>query len=740
MRVSCCKINITPKPTRSRQKTVKHISSIPSISLIPLIPLIPLISLITLTSCTCFAQSTQTNFSGRSDIYTNYSSQRTNNNPVPPFYSYWTGSQQVSALDLPFEVNWHFTSLQSSQRPLSPNMISFRFNSEKLRSTLRQRAQQQIKKKLLDSEETLIRINSLSSDKEKLQSILSNPQVMKELQQLEQSDSIQRVLDEKRGELSNGQIINLEQKLKEFEQVEAKRHVYESLVSKKREIDGLREKYSKYDTIPVDLTYDYDLLDNPKMLKEKLTSANLISKWENAGLWVECLQFGRILPYWSELTLNGTTLDGIEVAVAPANIYAGAVAGMIYPVQAYGYLQDSVEQTRSMIGASVGYGSTAVNHFRVNILQFKDGIASAGQVIDPSQKANYVINALIDLSMFKGKVNIHSSIAGSQTTYDQQMTHPALHLGQAAIPKPDDPSEWMSNIFQQKKTSLNFSTGYAYTGNILVQPIRKGPVIKGSIRHIEPFYQSFGVPFLPNDISGFESGLEQSFWRSRITLSGSLSYYTDNLENLKPYTTGWQRYTASMRVNLPRLPSVILMYSPIYQVSENPVYINSWIVQAVLPVIRNQWRSQYSAFYSNQSSKSDLQPDYDSIPSFNSHTISFQAFIQAPLNFQLSANGTYFNRSSDGSADVSIYGFRITPRYIFFKKWENGIGINLYHNTISKQKTGIHYETSLKFFKRFSLTLRAEYDMIKSIIQGDDTIQSKPEDALFITSKLSAVW
>ncbi len=599
---------------------------------------------------------------------------------------------------------------------------------------------EQIKRKLLANEETLIRIKSLGSDKEKLDAILSHPQVIQELQLLERSDSIRQVLDEKRGELSNEQITDLEQKLKDFEQVESKRHVYESLINRKTEIDSLRKKFNRYEKTPVNLKNNYDLLDNPKHLKEKLNSAHLISKWEDAGLWVERFQFGRILPYWSELTLNGTTMDGIEVAVAPANVYAGAVAGMIYPVQAYGFLQDSVEQTRSIIGASVGYGSSAANHFRVNVLQFKDGAASADLGINPSQKGNYVMNALINLSLLKGKINIHSSLAGSQTTYNQQMSHPSLYVGQAAIPRPDDPSEWMSNVLKQRKNSLNFSTGYAYTGNVMIQPVRKGPVVKGSIRHIDPFYQSFGVPFLPNDVSGFESGLEQSLWYNRITISGSMSYYSDNLENLKPYTTDWRRYTASMRMNLPRLPSVTLMYSPIYQMSEMPVYINSWIVQAVLPVIRNQWRSQYSAIYSNQSSKADLQSDYVSIPSFNSHTVSFQAFIQAPLNFQLSANGTYFNRTSTGSPATSIYSLRITPRYTFFKQWRNGLGISLYHNSVSKQRTGIHYETSLKFFKRFSLTLRAEYNRIISIIDGDEIIQSMPEDTLFITSKLSAVW
>ncbi len=645
---------------------------------------------------------------------------------MPNFYSYLTGSQQAIALGLPVEMQWNITSMQGGQR-LLPNMLSFNFNTEKFRTNLKERAKQHIKKKLLSDEMSFSRIRSLRSDKENLNAIMSHPEVMREMQLLEQSDSIRNALNDNKTKLSDEQIITLQQRLKKLEDIEAKRPAYEALLGKKRESDKLQTTLSNYDTIPIPTAYDYNMLDDPQYLKKELASAGLLSKSESAGLLIERFQFGRILPYWSELALQGAIIDGIDVAVAPRGIYAGGITGIVYPIYSYGFLDNVSNQKRSVLGAAVGYGSAAANHFRLNILQFKDDADVA------SPKSNHLLNALIDLNLFKDKVQIRSSIAGSQTTYDRQMKYPLIFAGTDTLAK-DDPSEWLSNILQQKHNSMNFSTDYAYTGDVSIHPADNAPAININIRQIGTYYQSFGVPFLSNDISGIEGGLHQNLWHNRITINASLSSYRDNLKNLKPYTTGSLRYRTSVRVQLPSLPSFILIYSPVEQTGVNPVHINFWMVQSSWPRVKNRWNNLYSATYIRQSNLSE------NLPGFSSDALSFQAYLQSPLNFQFLAGGSYFKRSTVTTPPEKIYSLRLTPRYTFFKRWRNGIGVNLYYSTANKQQAGINYETSLNFLKRFSFTLRAEYDKIKSIYPGEELIQTAARDALFISAKLSAMW
>jgi hypothetical protein len=646
------------------------------------------------------------------------------------FYGYWQGHNQVSVYQLPVELQWGFTSTTPRQQWI-PNKLSFSFDVHQFRQQMRQRAEDHLRKQYLQQKEQLQRARQLKQKGNEVNNLLNSDEVQKLQSELSQYDSLKRAMEEKGSEWSEGKREKVEQQIS---QMERKNKVVQHLQNRKQRIDSMREITGPYDSLQRPRKYEMERLQNPDLVQQELQKAGQLSSVEKVALQVERLQFGRITPSWSPLTLQGVTVDGVDVAGRPGGVYVGGIAGNVYPSYQYGrlMLRDSSMLNRSVLGAQMGYQHGSGNGIRAQVLHFQDQETELTHPNQATPKSNYVMNVQGDWSFWKDKLHLHSALAGSQTNYNRMTQEEEnIQIGGTSAPTPDEPSTWFTNILYQRSNSLHFSTGWAYRGHLEFQPLEKGPVLTGSYEHTSPHYQSFGVPFLINDIAKWDAKLRQQFWNDNVDVEVGFGQYIDNLTNRRPYTTHWDQYEGTVRLRIPEGPTAAVSYRPMYRQNFRSYWMHVWNLQSSYQWQMKNWQNLLTGTYTF----------YTNAGRYQSHNVAFYDQIQTPWPLKVSLNGMYYYRVGDDKTS-DLLRIKVMPSYTLFDQWDNGFGLNWYNGQVTPPKTGFIYETSVRFWQQFRFSLWLSYDQFKnrSYVGRDIRPSLVKQNSFNMRTKLSVKW
>ncbi len=84
-------------------------------------------------------------------------------------------------------------------------------------------------------------------------------------------------------------------------------------------------------------------------------------------------------------------------------------------------------------------------------------------------------------------------------------------------------------------------------------------------RRVDPYYYSFGTPFLRRDNIRLEMKGEQQFWKNQLNAGITYRYDSDNIHELKEGTSVNYTYIFKAGFRKKKLPFITLTYSPSFQ-------------------------------------------------------------------------------------------------------------------------------------------------------------------------------
>lgn len=145
-------------------------------------------------------------FGGTSELLFNYANTQSSFTNLPPTYLNWTLSPQLSVLDIPVSARLFLTTQQSG---VQQNMNSFtlQFDVNQFREILKQKLLNYISKNKALSKVGGIDFSSYITELDNIKNILGNENVINEINQLRELDSLQQILDAGKnitGELNSG--------------------------------------------------------------------------------------------------------------------------------------------------------------------------------------------------------------------------------------------------------------------------------------------------------------------------------------------------------------------------------------------------------------------------------------------------------------------------------------------------------------------------------------------------------
>ncbi len=441
---------------------------------------------------------------------------------------------------------------------------------------------------------------------------------------------------------------------------------------------------------------------------------------------ISSIEIGACHPNYSPLTLTGVPVLGGATEINPW--------GVIYLAGAIGKMQRGVEgsdstdaaYSRNLLGGRFGIGSKTGSHLYFTFLHMDDDTGSippytlpvAGDsdtvdVITPEE--NYLVGAEFNLSLFQDHFVLKSELVGSEFTRDKRM--PALEMPESA--------SWFGSIFNPRMSS---SFDYAYSIKPTFDILHTK--IWGAYKMVGPGYQSLGAPYLRNDISSLEIGIERSFFSKSVSFSASHTREKDNLIGTKATTTSLQSYSYLLNLNFSGIPYLAVGYLP-YDQQNDSIETHTDILTISAGHTFNLLGLNHSPSISFSHQKLDESTNVNDFTA-NGFYISHALGFGFPLNITFGfgkANTDYV------TTRTRITTFDITTAYTFFEVWTNSIGYGLSSETREGSRHGITFASSLPVWEICDMNLSVE----RNIYRGKNQSTNDYDEWRFMAS-LSKSW
>ncbi|TSA25950.1 MAG: hypothetical protein D4R68_08055 [Ignavibacteriales bacterium] len=321
---------------------------------------------------------------------------------------------------------------------------------------------------------------------------------------------------------------------------------------KDRISEKVKEIASSVDSTLGKLT-DIAALSDPNKLEENAEKLGLISPAEKLFLNIKTLGIGRTYPDYSELTVSGVPVNGLNVEFNPGILYFAVAAGNNFEGI------DNVSFKRSFLAGRIGLGEKENAHFFLTALKMKDDlnsilVSSLNPLLPPQE--NVVLGSEGKLNLFQKLIEINGEAAVSAFTRD---------LNDADFVSSSIPG-FVKNLLTPK---LSTSFDYAWKGKIAFNNEPSATFFSLGVRRIGPGFMSLAAPSLRQDQLQFDFNFDQKFADKKITMKTFFKVYNDNLINWKQSTTTTTSFGINLGFYFPNLPFVQINYSPYSQSNDN---------------------------------------------------------------------------------------------------------------------------------------------------------------------------
>lgn len=470
-------------------------------------------------------------------------------------------------------------------------------------------------------------------------------------------------------------------------------HTYEY----KNKLDSIRGQRKDYTSI---LSKDSakNLLKDPSKIKDKYAFLKAFKS----------INVGFFAPYTGELTLNGVPIRGGGAELEFKKVFLGFASGK--QQRTTGFVNENSSPTasqRNLTSAWVGFGKQGRNFISFQYIDAKD-IENTPQRLDSgvfftnNQGHNKVVSSQFMTTFFKGRTTIKGEIAGSQLITPSASVLIENQTGTA----PE--SSWLTNILNQTNGN-GYRTGYGYNVSVTQQLNNANTTLTATSKKTSPTYISFGSPFILTDIYTNEARLTQKLWQGKAVLTGFYRTTSDNLNNLKTFTTQNKNFGGDFSLRVPNWPTLRVMYMPmIQQTPGNYFSSNMLTANSTYGLKNNNNYHQWTALYTQQTSSSRI--GYNNFNT-KSYTINYLFTHKQKLNANMSLNRI------EQYSTTTIKGFMgsIAIGYIYKKKLNQQIGATLTDNSLGNRKS-LFYELNHQFTENLALRIRYERTNYSAVV------------------------
>lgn len=728
-------------------------------------------------------------FSGYSEITGVYSNMQAPGSLLPPSYVQWYCNPTVSVYGFPVSAKWLVSSRQNNDYQ-NINYFNIEFDANRFASMLKERALGFIKEKVNVDNVNSLNLESYAGQLNDVTSQLQNPAALTELGQLQELDSLKSSLAEWQNmgtdsagiaerinslklldtdtlspdtlsldslsltsndtisytgdSLTDAKIDSLKQEIEKLDWLEKKRSFYDDLLSKKDELEGKLEGFN-LDSLTGNLEnytsqYDASKLNNPEFLFGFLKNNKLFKKFEKFMMAVKKFSLGTSFPQYTDLTFKGTQVNGLNIELEKWNtnlsfVYGDVLQGIIpnnlnlsSPVANYTY-------RRNVIGGSIGYGPKDKYHVRFTLLSFEDDPTSiiipdslAGRT--PRPQSNQVMSLDFKVKLFKNRLSIFGELAGSQTIRDITLSDSSF------IVNPMDyhnPREWFANIFLQRTVDMNTSVDFAFKAGVEGRLFKGKTILTLQTKRVGPGFQSFGNPFMINDIFNIEAKVTQKLWKNRISISGFVRRNVDNLDSTKLLTSQLYNFGFDFSLRIPKWPSLRVSMTPYLQQNDSA----SMDIQVLMASSNYSFKIKKVQVLNNLTYMHQQGSSQDSLMNFHTHYATLLNSFLLSKTVSLNLSQSYFF-VSNRYGDVGTYSANLSGSVLAFKKWNNTIGALASFNQ-NERRYGGYYQTGIQFLKYLNLNIRVEYSRY-DIINPTITNANLPFDQIMLRGVLITRW
>ena len=672
-------------------------------------------------------------FHGSNSLVGQYSNMQGIGQEIPPSFFRNDMQMTLSVYGIPVSASFFITSEERDYRQ-SINNFRIHFDARAL-----------LKSKGLGNAEDIItsaaryKLKNLEKVKDGLEKSneLLNADVHNNLNELE---VLQQGYDKAEKELEDSK---LNKSKEEVDQAKAK------LDEEKSKLDKAKDKYekakAKMDKAKARLEDTKANLEQAKAKYEEVKSlifdkgaakrkAEALAKKSVMGGFTRflanfsTLEIGKCRPNYSELTLKGIPVSGVNIEFTPGPLYMAFSTGKtLRPIKTDSLSRPVYEQ--KILFSKLGFGKKQGTHFYLTYMQIEDEMNSLplpteSDTTPVRPRSNHVIGSELKLALFKKKLTIEGEGAVSLLTRDTQS--PSLDKENSVVPS------W---AFDFTKPNMSSSVDYAY--NIKTQLKLKTTKITGGMRMVGPGFSTLGNPNLRNDRLTYQGRIDQTFAKKQLSLSVFYRQHTDNLIKWKQATSTTIAYGIIAGFRFKKIPYLMVSYTPNFQNTasdslklENSVYLITAASGYNYRIGTLRSNTSLSFFYQNSETIMDTMNN----TSMNqTYTLNQQLTFKVPLSI---AAGASYSKSEFSAQKRDIIMFTLSGTLSTFKgKWQNSLGVKYSNQNYEQDKLGFFLNSRAKLGKMFDLEIRIENNIFRDIC-----LVSNNFNEFIATSTLTMKW
>lgn len=490
--------------------------------------------------------------------------------PSEKMYSRFYGSPTLTLGNLPFVVDFYFTT--EDNRFYNSNSVSVRFDVNRYKQNVQAKARAKLKS--IDSAQQLLdeRINGLDSVIEQNRQSIALQQVR--LGELDTLKGKQPVYDFKGAVILGDSLLGdlpdlvnltfdsikiqpdsgvymgiLEQQRLRSEDYQRRKDSLEALMAFQHKLDSIRKNLKSADSNLKAMANNYRQLAGDKKISpdiiggEKSWPGKIIAQTDH-------LDIGLIYPYFSELSLAGIPVKGVDYGFTVGSIAFSMVAGKTFVsnFESFGTARPKARFTRN-VGGIQYRRKTGKTEFSQSVVMLWDG-EKAENLSYPER--NIIHTFGITRKMGK-KLETGGSLAYSlnplPSQYEESIEVQAY-----------EPTDMLTNILKNN---------WAFDG-MATYNLTSESRVKSTYRQVQAGFVNLSNPFLRNDYNEWEIQFRQKLFKRNVELESFYKSFRDNVSGFQVTTNRMSGYGIRLKTQFKKLPNLMAQYSPYQQGNNHP--------------------------------------------------------------------------------------------------------------------------------------------------------------------------
>ena len=450
----------------------------------------------------------------------------------------------VDLFGLPFSSGYYYTT-ESNSGVNKINNFRLSFNHEQFYQNLKSKMAKKIELSKISEIKnvTNIDIHSLNSEFSKLQNELN-------------AQDFQKQLRKNKIALDLGAKDTVFAKSYKYKKALTKQKEYQQKLDRLNELEKLKQEYLNYSKIAEFNSKIAEVnLNKPQDFRKAAKRFGFVKPGQSIFMSIKKMDIGTFDPEYTALVLSGVNLTGVNIELNPGNMYGAftwgkAIANFDNPLNF-----SALAGGRNIISGRIGVGNKDKFLVALSILK---GTDDPGNLVKDSSydyylpNYNYVIG--ID-AKYKIATNAEAGIEYAKSQ-NQQIN--------IESPSSTEQLGKLVSIDQNK-----YSNAWNVYSNVSFNKNRSKVKVLGRV--VDPFYYSFGTPYLRRDNVRIETKAEQIFWKRQLTATVTYRRDADNLYGFKQGTSITHSIILGAQLRIKKLPYLLLTYSPNYQSFYNAV-------------------------------------------------------------------------------------------------------------------------------------------------------------------------